>query len=183
MAFHRNRGSPRGSSSNNNKNQGSGTSRNNRSRYFRNNKPEFKFGLHDSQRKGSYTSAKITEAIITKIQKEFEGGRLIANSLRNKVKAGPTLPTLKQSAKVNQDEKDAENKSFQCQFDAQMKHYFTIEERFENEWVRAYSLIYDSYCTSDLKVAIKEEPDFESRIRDDPVELLKEVERLGSIPR
>ena len=64
-----------------------------------------------------------------------------------------------------------------------MKIDFTIEERFENKWVRAYSLIYDSYCTSDLKVAIKEEPDFESRIRDNPVELLKEVERLGSIPR
>ena len=124
MAFQRNRGSTRGSNSSNKQNQGNGTSRNNRSRHFhRNNKPEFKFGLHDSQRKGSYTCAKITEAIIIKIQKEFEGGRLIANSLRKKVKEGPTLPTLQQSTKTDRDDKEKENKNFQCQFDAQMKNY------------------------------------------------------------
>ena len=85
MVFQRNRGST-SRSSNNKQNQSNGTSRNNKSKknYYRNNKPEFKFALHDSQRKGTYTCAKITEAIIIKIQKEFEGGRLIVNSLRGK---------------------------------------------------------------------------------------------------
>ena len=72
------------------------------------------------------------------------------NSLRNKTKTNPTLPTLKQSTLADAGLRDAENKSFKCQFDAQMAHHFTVDERFENEWVRAYSLIYDNYCTRDL---------------------------------
>ena len=47
--------------------------------------------------KGQYTCAKITEAIIIKIQKEIVGGRLVANSLRSKVKTGPSMPTLQPS--------------------------------------------------------------------------------------
>ena len=140
----------RGSSNRSNNDQGQNNSKRNKGkRYFRNNKPEFKFALHDAQGKGQYTCAKITEAIIVKIQKEFNGGRLIANSLRSKVKTGPTMPVLKQSSKTDPDEKNRENRSFECQFDAQMNNHFKIEERFENEWVRAYSLIYDSYCTRD----------------------------------
>ena len=148
--YQRGRGSTSRSSNNQNQSNNTSSSRNNRSRRNNYNKPEFKFALHDSQKKGMFTCAKITEAIIIKIQKEFEGGRLIVNSLRNKAKTNPTLPTLKQSTLADAGLRDAENKSFKCQFDAQMAHHFTVDERFENEWVRAYSLIYDNYCTRDL---------------------------------
>ena len=70
-----------------------------------NNKPEFKFQTHDSQRKGSYTTEKLTEAIVMKIQKEFAGGRWIAKSIRDKVKSGPPEPTLQISTKSDTTEK------------------------------------------------------------------------------
>ena len=173
MVSQRGRGSSNRSGSGSQSNQSqNGSSRNQRyrgRRNFRNNKPEFKFQLHDSQRKGQYTCAKITEAIIIKIQKEFDGGRLVANSLRSKVKTGPSMPTLQHSTLTDRNQKAREQQGFQSQYDAQMKNYFEIQERFENEWVCAYSLVYDNYCTRDMQVAIKEEPDFESRIREDPV--------------
>ena len=106
------RNSYRGGSQRNNQNNGS----NNNKRYsgrrnFRNNnKPEFKFQLHDSLRKGSYTCEKLTEAIVTKIQKEFEGGRWIAKSIRGKAKNGPPEPVLQVSTKVDNTEKAEKTK-------------------------------------------------------------------------
>ena len=112
-------------------------------RTFNHKRSEFKFQLQDATRKGQYTCEKLTEAIVLKVQKEFEGGRYIASSLRNRVKKGPDLPTLQHSAKTNQAEKDREQKEFQSRYEAQMNHYCIANEKFENEWVKAYSLIYD----------------------------------------
>ena len=185
MVSQRGKGNSNRSGSGNQAKQGQngGNQRYRGKKSYKYNKPEFKFQLHDSQRKGQYTCAKIIEAIVIKVQKEFGGGRLVANSLRSKEKIGPTMPTLQHSAETDPDLKAKEQAGFQSQYDAEIKNYFEVKERFDNEWVRAYSLILDNYCTRDMQVAIKEEPDFESRIRDDPVELLKEVERLSHIPR
>ena len=92
-----------GGSQRNNGNKRNGGRRGNRF----NNKPDFKFQIHDSQRKGSFTTEKLTEAIVMKIQKEFAGGRWIAKSIRDKVKSGPPEPTLQISTKTDTVEKRA----------------------------------------------------------------------------
>ena len=118
-----------------------------------------------------------------KVQKEFEGGRYIASSLRNRVKKGPDMPTLQHSAKTNQADKDREQNEFQSRYEAQMNHHCIANEKFENEWVKAYSLIYDNFCLRDMQVVLKELPEFDVRIRDNPLELLKEAEKLSHVPR
>ena len=52
----------------------------------------------------------MTEAIITKIQKEFAGRRWIAKSIRDKAKSAPPEPTLQTSTKTNAEEKAREEK-------------------------------------------------------------------------
>ena len=47
-----------------------------------------------------------------------------------------------------------------------MNYHCIASEKFENEWVKAYSLIYDNFCSRDMQVALKELPDFDVRISD-----------------
>ena len=168
-------------SQNNNKstsgNQGSGKSAGFQKRN------EFKFQLHDTSRKGGYTYKKIFDAIVLKIQTSFDGGRFVVKSLRGKVKEGPVLPTRGQSNKTDQLERAIEQESLNRKYEAQLSYYFTAESQFEDNWVKAYGLIYDTYCSKEMQRTIMEVSDYDTRILDDPLELLKEVERLVHVPR
>ena len=44
-------------------------------------------------------------------------------------------------------------------------------------------MIWKSYCSKEVQVAIEEISDFDSRIKNDPLELLKEVETLMHVPQ
>ena len=168
-------------SQNNNKstsgNQGSG-----KSAGFQK-KNEFKFQLHDTSRKGGYTYKKIFDAIVLKIQTTFDGGRFVVKSLRGKAKEGPILPTRGQSNKTDQLERAIEQESLNRKYEAQLSYYFTAESQFEDNWVKAYGLIYDTYCSKEMQRTIMEVSDYDTRILDNPLELLKEVERLVHVPR
>ena len=86
---------------------GSGNSSGNKHNSQQQKRTEFKFQLHDPSRKGGYTYERLHEAIVIKIQKEFTSGRHIVQSLRNRVKAGPAIPTRDVSTLA-----DAEQKEF-----------------------------------------------------------------------
>ena len=64
-------------------------------------------------------------------------------------------------------------------FMEEYKINFTIfrqsELKFKEQWVKAYALIWGSYCSRELCMAIKEMPDFESVIRNDPLTTLSRV--------
>ena len=59
---------------------------------------------------------------------------------------------------------------------------FTIYRReckkFDEAWVKAYALIWDSYCSRDVQRGIREMPEFDNLIRNDPLALLTTVETL-----
>ena len=137
-------------------------------------KKEFKFQLHDGRGSG-YTFKKITQSIILKIQTTFNGGRYIVTSLRSRVKAGPPMPTRGVSALVNADLKAVEQETLNRKFEAQLAHYFGQEVEFEDNWVKAYGLIFETYCSRDMQVAVRELTDYDTRVIDDPLELLTEV--------
>ena len=146
-------------------------------------KAEFKFQLHDPQRRGTYTYDRILEAIILKIQKEFDSSRHIVNSLRSRKKSGPQEPTVWISNKVDQNERVVEQASFNRAFDISCARYHDQNEKFEENWVRAYGMIFDNYCSYEIRTALKEHKDFSTIIQDDPLELLIEVEKLTHVSR
>src|SRR5210317_1915166 len=43
---------------------------------------------------------------------------------------------------------------------------------------KAYALIYDNYCTRAMQARIEEHPDFETKIEDNPIELLDAIKTL-----
>ena len=42
---------------------------------------------------------------------------------------------------------------------------------FDEDWAMTYALIYGNYCTSEMHSAIKEHPNFETKIRYEPLEI------------
>ena len=64
-----------------------------------------------------------------------------------------------------------------------MAHYFGQEVEFEDNWVKAYGLIFETYCSRDMQVAVRELIDYDTRTIDNPLELLTDVEKLMHVPR
>ena len=155
---------------------------NGRSRY--NSKgSEFRFQLQDSTNKKTYTFEKIRDAIILRIQTQFQSGRYIVTSLRDGVKKGPPMPTRETSNKADADEKRIEQETMNRKYEAKLIHYFRQNEDFEDNWIKAYGLIYATYCSREMQTAIRESQNYESTILDNPLELLTEVEKLMHVPR
>ena len=56
------------------------------------------------------------------------------------------------------------------------------EAEFASLWSKVFALIWESYCSSELKMTIKEMSRFQTHIHDDPLELLKIVEYHMHVP-
>ena len=168
-----------GGSSNSSKGKGNQGGKKN----FQQKRAEFKFQLHDPTRKGGYTFEKIRDAIILKIQKEFQASRYIVSSLRNKVKQGPAMPDRTISTNADANLAAIEQETFNRRYEAQLAYHFQAEAKFENNWEKAYGLVFDNFCSRDMQLAVKELPDFEARVRDNPLELIKEAEKLTHVPK
>ena len=54
--------------------------------------------------------------------------------------------------------------------------------KFAEDWTKVYGLIYRTCCTSETKAAIKEHPDFEIEIRDEPLKVLEVIYTLMHTP-
>ena len=134
---------------------GSGSSSGNKRNSQQQKRTEFKFQLHDPSRKGGYTYERLHEAIVIKIQKEFTSGRHIVQSLRNKAKAGPAIPTRDVSTLTDADQKRIQQETYNRKYDAELNYYFTANAEFENNWQKAYGLIFDGYCCIPSQVELQ----------------------------
>jgi len=56
------------------------------------------------------------------------------------------------------------------------------ENILEDQLKKTFSVMLDNYCTKKMQNAIKEHPDFDSKIQDDPIELLKAIRTLAHNP-
>ena len=60
--------------------------------------------------------------------------------------------------------------------------YQKDERKFDEAWVKAYALIWDTYCSREIQSAIKEMITFETMIRNEPLALLETIEVLIHTP-
>ena len=63
-------------------------------------------------------------------------------------------------------------------FTQEWKIFEKEKKKFLEEWANTYALIYGTFCTSEMRTAIKEHPEFEEKIRDEPLEFLKVISLL-----
>ena len=109
-------------------------------------------------------------------------------SLRDKKKGGPTEPS-RTRVKIPVGAKDEEKEQLRfdqetadIKFKSKWDEYTKEKSQFDEEWSKAYSLVFQTYCTSEMRNALKELPDFESRIQDDPLEILESIAKLMHTP-
>ena len=142
---------------------------------------EIKFYPHGlSGKQQSMTYATVKDAIVQHVQKGFRQGHDIAVSLRDLKKKDlngerPNRETSKETdvakAKIDQDGKDID-------YQAKLTRFLEREDTLDENLLKAYALIFSNYCSKTIQNRIEEHPDFESVIRDDPIELLKAIKVL-----
>ena len=103
-------------------------------------------------------------------------------SIRNNLKKVFTETELEKSTKTDGAEKAMENMLYPEQFKIDFTIYRSESKKFDGAWVKAYALIWETYCSKDVQRTIKEIPDYENVIRNNPVALLKTVETLMHTP-
>ena len=74
--------------------------------------------------------------------------------------------------------KKLEQDRFDMRYHAEIKQFLDWQSGIEANLMKAYALIFGAYCSKAIKSWLEEHPDFETTIRDDPIELLKTINIL-----
>jgi hypothetical protein len=115
----------------------------------------------------------VKDYIIQLVQKSFRNGKDVADSLRKMQKIDMTknMPTRKLSRATGTD-KAMEQEGHDMLYKVEIDIYTKRKHKFEDSMNKVYSLI----CNKTIQDRITGHPEFESKIENDPIELLKAVE-------
>ena len=129
----------------------------------------------------TYTAVK--EHIIQHVQKTYRHGQDVAISLRAMQKIDLSQHKPKRTmASPNEKEKEVLQEGYDILYKAQVGKYIDRISILAENLAKAYALIYSTYCNRTIQHRIEEHPDFESKIRDDPIELLAAIKILMHDP-
>ena len=119
------------------------------------------------------------DRIISYVQRTYRHGQNIAISLRELKKRYLTSdePTRKISSKTDEDRR-LEQDGFDMRYQAKIKQFLDRQIGLEEILMKAYALIFGTYCSKAIQCGVEEHPDFELTFREDPIELLKTINIL-----
>jgi hypothetical protein len=140
-----------------------------------------KFSPHGIGRdKQAVTYDTVRDHIAQYIQKTYEHGQDIAVSLRDltKKELSSLTPERGQSSLADAANKITQQAGMDIWFQAELERYLDRVDTLEQNMHKAYALIFSTYCNKTMQNRIEEHPDFESTIRDDPIELLEKIKVL-----
>ena len=117
--------------------------------------------------------------IIAYVQRTYRHGQDIAISLRELKKRDLTSeePARNLSSRTD-DNKKLEQDGFDMRYQAEIKQFLDRQSGLEENLMKAYALIFGTYCRKAIQSRVEEHPDFETTMRDDPIELLKTINIL-----
>ena len=123
------------------------------------------------------TFNKVKERIEMKIQKEYEFGWDMAESIRDMKLIDLTLlaPELGELTETDPQKRTREEKALDIIFQQKTSRYLKQVEKLEENMGKAYSLIYKNYCDTGMQARIKEHPKYYSKILDNPIKLLEAI--------
>jgi hypothetical protein len=161
-----------------------------RSRFINNKKNkttiqiEYKFTPHTTSKIRRATFSTVKDHLVNKIQRDFKGGKDIADSLiaMQKVDLSQYMPIMQTSTKKDDTARANEQKQFDMIYRAKIEKFIECENDLEQGMPKAYSLIYSTYCTTTMQTRIEEHKDFESTIKNDPIKLLEAIQVLMQNP-
>eukprot|EP00980_Cylindrotheca_fusiformis_P024330 scaffold11755_cov81-Cylindrotheca_fusiformis.AAC.1 len=95
----------------------------------------------------------------------------------------PLLEQVDKNAEPDDDIRDKKNEALKALHEEDMKQFSTRrDDSLRKNVPKAYAMIYADFCSSTMQIRIKEHPEFETTIYNDPIELLKAVKMLMHDP-
>jgi hypothetical protein len=164
--------------------RGRGSRDNKPKTYTANNKaPGLKFILHGIGKEVRQTATYQTDKdyiIIQLVQKSFRNGKDAADSIRKMEKINMTtkIPVRKISGASAADDKATEQEGSDILYKAEIDMYTKRKHELEDNMNKMYSLIYLQHCNKTRQDRIHAHPDFETKIKNDPIKLLKAIKIL-----
>ena len=122
----------------------------------------------------------VTEYLINHLKSELHGGDDIAKALtaRKDYRFDSEKPKLQPATATDADAKKLEEMENKTIYDAEVKAFVARKERYRANKTSAYSIIYGQ-CTKAMQAKIKSRSDFESKILNNPIELLNAIEEYS----
>jgi hypothetical protein len=118
------------------------------------------------------------------VQKSFRYGKDVADSIRKMKRINMTtkIPVRKISGVSKADDKATEQEGYDILYKTEIDMYTKRKHNLEEYMNTMYSLIYLQHCNKTIQDRIYAHPDFETKIKNDPIELLKAIEILINNP-
>ena len=92
------------------------------------------------------------------------------------------IKILKKDTEEEIDEKKFRQETVDMKFKEKWNCYEKEKGIFLEEWVKTHALIYGNFCPTEMRTTVKEHPEFEAKIRDEPLELLRAISVLMYTP-
>jgi hypothetical protein len=92
------------------------------------------------------------------------------------------IPIRRISGATNADDRNTEQEGYDILYKAEIDMYTKREHKLEDNMNKTYSLIYLQHCNKTIQDRIHAHPDFETKIKNDPIKLLKAIEILIDNP-
>ena len=114
------------------------------------------------------------------VQKTYKHGQDIAESLRElrRKDLSGVMPVRQVSMYVEASDervRKIEQEGYDVLYTAEVQNYMDRKNTLETNLGRAYALILSTYCNGTMQHHIEEHPEFDSKIQNDPIELLKAI--------
>jgi hypothetical protein len=134
------------------------------------------------QQTATYQTVK--DYIIQLVQKSFRNGKDVADSIRKMERIDMTtkIPVRRLSRATNADKKAIEQEGYDILYKAEVDMYTKRKPELEENMNKTCSLIYLQHCNKTIQDRIHAHPDFETKIKNDSIKLLKAIEILISDP-
>jgi hypothetical protein len=143
---------------------------------------EMKFIPHGIGKKVWQTATyqTVKNYIIQLVQKSFRNGKDVADSIRKLERINMTtkIPVRRLSRASNADDKAIEQEGYDILYKAEIDMYTKRKHELEDTMNKTYSLIYLQHCNKTIQDRIHAHPDFKTKIKNDPIELLRAIEIL-----
>jgi hypothetical protein len=126
----------------------------------------------------------VKDYIIQLFQKSFRNGNDVPDSRRKMDRINMTLkiPIRQLSGATNADDRATEQEGHDILYKAEIDMYMKRKHKLEDNMNKTYSLIYLQHCNKTIQDRIHTHPDFETKIKNDLIKLLKAIEILINDP-
>jgi hypothetical protein len=111
------------------------------------------------------------------VQKSFRNGKDVTDSIRkmDRIDMTSKIPVRRLSRATDADDRATEQEGYDILYKAEIDMYTKRKHKLEDNMNTTYSLIYLQHCNKTIQDRIHAHPDFETKIKNDPIELPKAI--------